>query len=346
VTIEAGVLAGLLASCAPQVAPVTLQAIIDVESQRNPFAIGVNSGATLERQPRNRAEAIATARGLLRRGASFDAGLMQVNSANFARLGLTPENMFDPCTNIRAGAAVLTDNYTRARDAGVARPLAAAISEYNTGSRTRGHSNGYVSRVHAAARIGGAPAAVQPAVSVSFGSRQGSATVSEVANILATAFNARITDTVRPMNASYGADRSYHKIGQAVDFVPRAGLNSITRAQIRAVLAARGIQIVELLGPGDPGHSDHWHVAFASSAGAPAFPPAPSPSVILASSSGAVDAADLGARSQGAVLLQASLVGDGEGVVAESANADPQPPRWDVFAYNSWLQRQNGRSAQ
>ena len=35
-----------------------------------------------------------------------------------ARLGLTPENVFDPCTNLRAGAAVLADNYSRARDAG------------------------------------------------------------------------------------------------------------------------------------------------------------------------------------------------------------------------------------
>src|SRR3546814_15029492 len=52
------------------------------------------------------------------RSASFDAGLMQINSANFARLGLTPETVFDPCTNLRAGAHVLTDNNRRASDAG------------------------------------------------------------------------------------------------------------------------------------------------------------------------------------------------------------------------------------
>src|SRR3546814_8363245 len=81
----------------------------------------------------NAADAIATAKGLMRRGASFDAGLMQINSANFARLGLTPETVFDPCTNLRAGAHVLTDNYRRASDAGRADPLRAALrSEEHT----------------------------------------------------------------------------------------------------------------------------------------------------------------------------------------------------------------------
>src|SRR3546814_17948333 len=108
------------------------------------------------RQPGNAADAIATAKGLMRRGASFDAGLMQINSANFARLGLTPETVFDPCTNLRAGAHVLTDNYRRASDAGRADPLRAALSEYNSGSRTRGLTNGYVGRVYAAAKGTGA----------------------------------------------------------------------------------------------------------------------------------------------------------------------------------------------
>src|SRR3546814_7647533 len=92
----------------------------------------------------------------MRRGASFDAGLMQINSANFARLGLTPETVFDPCTNLRAGAHVLTDNYRRASDAGRADPLRAALSEYNSGSRTRGLTNGYVGRDYAAAKGTGA----------------------------------------------------------------------------------------------------------------------------------------------------------------------------------------------
>src|SRR3546814_20618430 len=76
------------------------------------------------------------------------------------------------------------------------------------------------------------------------------------------AFGGRITDMVRPVDAGYGAKGSYHKTGQAVDFVPRGGVGAISRAQIRALMAANGIRIVELLGPGEPGPSDHWPVAF------------------------------------------------------------------------------------
>jgi hypothetical protein len=79
---------------------------------------------------------------------------------------------------------------------------------------------------------------------------------------LAAAFNARITDTWRALEANYGAANSFHKYGQAVDFVPRAGLHTITREQIRAVMAQHGIRVAELLGPGDRGHADHWHLAF------------------------------------------------------------------------------------
>jgi len=92
---------------------------------------------------------------------------------------------------------------------------------------------------------------------------QGSTTVSGVAALLRQAFNARITDTIRPMDASYGAVHSWHKVGQAVDFVPAAGVLSITREKIRALMAAHGIRLLELLGPGDRGHANHWHVAFA-----------------------------------------------------------------------------------
>jgi putative transposase len=50
--------------------------------------------------------------------------------------------------------------------------------------------------------------------------------------------------------------------GQAVDFVPVAGVNSITRDQIRALMGQSGIRLIELLGLDDRGHAYHWHVAF------------------------------------------------------------------------------------
>lgn len=258
--LDATVLAALLHSCAANVAPATMVAIIQVESEGDPFRIGVNAGGALSRQPGNLADAVATARGLLRKGANFDAGLMQINSANFARLGLTPESVFDPCTNLRAGARVLGDNYGRARDAGHTNPLQAALSEYNTGSRSRGLRNGYVGKVFAAAGGGSvsAPVARPAVVRVTYDTL----TPDRVGGLLVSAFGGRITDTLRPMNALYGARNSYHKYGQAVDFVPRAGLHTITREQIRAVMAQHGIRVAELLGPGDRGHADHWHLAF------------------------------------------------------------------------------------
>ncbi|GMN04467.1 transglycosylase SLT domain-containing protein [Erythrobacter sp. MTPC3] len=329
--IEGAILASLLQACAPNVAPATMNAIIQVESSGDPYRIGVNSGARLSRQPTNRADAIATVRGLQSRGANFDAGLMQINSANMRKYGLTAETVFDPCTNIRVGAAILTDNYARALDAGHPSPLQAAVSEYNTGSRSRGLSNGYVGRVWSAA---GQRRRATPMVATAQTGR--SWTVDAVAGVLSRAFNARITDTWRPMNASYGARNSFHKYGQAVDFVPRAGLGSITRADIRAVAAANGIQIVELLGPGDPDHDDHWHVAFAvsSSPTRPGDYLAPQPWVVAASVPSQGGA--------GAVRLSAAYP-QPETVELAAQDAAPPPPSWDVFGRAQWASNQSGR---
>jgi hypothetical protein len=341
--LSGAVLATLLQSCAPNVAPSTMVAIIQVESEGDPFRIGVNSGASLQRQPANAAEAIATARGLIARGANFDAGLMQINSSNFGRLGLTPENLFDPCTNIRAGARVLADNYQRARDAGHNAPLQAAISEYNTGSRERGFRNGYVGRVYSAAGQPYRPAATPAVAMVSSG---GALTPNRVGQMLLAAFGGRVTDTWRPMNASYGAENSFHKYGQAVDFVPRGGMSAISRAQIRAVMAANGIQLLELLGPGDAGHSDHWHVAFATGVTSPSLSPAPTfeapqPwSVAVASpASGASEPYQAVAQ-----LVDASLNGEAVApqAVMASASPPPPPPAWDVFATAAWQRQHSG----
>src|SRR3546814_12843541 len=85
--LNGAVLAALLQACAPQVAPETMMAVIRVESAGDPFRIGVNKGGALRRQPGNAADAIATAKGLMRRGASFDAGLMQINRSEARREG-------------------------------------------------------------------------------------------------------------------------------------------------------------------------------------------------------------------------------------------------------------------
>lgn len=141
--------AALAQECAPWVAHQTMAAIAKTESAFRPLAIGINGGAKLERQPETKAEAVATARWLIANGYNIDLGLGQVNSANLPKIGLTIENAFDPCHNIAAAATILHSNYQAAKrktgDEQAA--LYAALSAYNTGSFTRGFTNGYVQRV-------------------------------------------------------------------------------------------------------------------------------------------------------------------------------------------------------
>ena len=95
----------LALACAPLVHPATVQALVAVESSFNPHAIG-GVGGVLDRQPRSRAEALATARQLRASGWNFSVGLAQINQSNFERFGLTTDTAFDPCENLRAMQAV------------------------------------------------------------------------------------------------------------------------------------------------------------------------------------------------------------------------------------------------
>jgi type IV secretion system protein VirB1 len=135
--------------CAPGVPTSIVQAIVRTESGFNPLAINVNRGFKLARQPASRREAEIWAKWLIANGYNFDAGLMQINTSNWRKLGLTVENVFDPCENIRGGAKLFSENYNRAAatfgSSGIS--LHAALSAYNTGDFTSGIQNGYVSRV-------------------------------------------------------------------------------------------------------------------------------------------------------------------------------------------------------
>ncbi|WP_137935832.1 lytic transglycosylase domain-containing protein [Chitinivorax sp. B] len=139
----------LLHQCAPNVAPSTMQAIIRTESGFNPLAMNVNGGVRLQRKPKNMTEAAAWASWLIKQGYSVDMGLMQINSRNLARLNLTPAEVFEPCRNLRAGAAILTAQYGKASQThGTGtKALLQAISAYNTGNFQGGFSNGYVAKV-------------------------------------------------------------------------------------------------------------------------------------------------------------------------------------------------------
>ncbi|AIO72797.1 MULTISPECIES: lytic transglycosylase domain-containing protein [Burkholderia] len=158
-----GGFAQLARACAPNVDPDTLAALVRTESGFNPYAIGV-VGGHLTRQPASLDEARATVRALAARGFSYSVGLAQVNERNFAKYGLDEATMFEPCRNLQAGGAILTECF--ARSSGTGRPaqaaLRAALSCYYSGNFTTGFSSGYVSRVVASAQRNAREGGVEP----------------------------------------------------------------------------------------------------------------------------------------------------------------------------------------
>ena len=147
-TLPAAVVMGLAAQCAPNVAPATIAAVVQTESQGFELAINVNGLGRKVGQPTSVAQAVEIGRSYVAQGYSVDLGLGLINSRNMKALGLTWDNVFDPCTNIAAAGAVIAGNYHKV-SAGLhpQRALRIALSMYNTGSQSRGFANGYVGRV-------------------------------------------------------------------------------------------------------------------------------------------------------------------------------------------------------
>lgn len=91
--------------------------------------------------PASEAEAATLATTLQMQGHSVDAGVMQVNDANWPRLGLTAETVFNPRLNVCAGMAVLTEAYAAERR---------VSCRYNTGRPDC--TNGYPELIEGARR--------------------------------------------------------------------------------------------------------------------------------------------------------------------------------------------------
>ena len=121
-----------------------MQHVVNVESSRNPFAIGV-VGAQLVRQPQNLDEAVATVRMLEDKGYNYSLGVAQVNRANFGKFGLDSyEKAFDVCPNLVAGSQILAQCYASAGG-----DWGKAFSCYYSGNFTTGYQDGYVQKVFA-----------------------------------------------------------------------------------------------------------------------------------------------------------------------------------------------------
>lgn len=115
--------------------------VVKVESSGNPYAIGV-VGGRLQRQPKNLAEAVATAKMLEEKGFNFSLGLAQVNRYNLKQYGLhSYEHAFQACPNVKAGSRILRECYNRAKDWGK------SFSCYYSGNFITGYKHGYVQKI-------------------------------------------------------------------------------------------------------------------------------------------------------------------------------------------------------
>jgi len=83
-------------------------------------------------------KAIAYVNDLDRQGKNYSAGLMQINSKNFTSYGVNNETVFDLCSNIKAGAKILTENYIRQGGDDEQINLRKALSRYYSGNDKRG----------------------------------------------------------------------------------------------------------------------------------------------------------------------------------------------------------------
>ena len=117
----------LLQNCAPQVAPVTMAAIVQAESGGNPLVMWDNT-ARRRYVPASRAQAVTILRALMAAGHKVDVGIGQVDTENFRAYGLTPVTAFDACINLRATSRILVTSWRQAQG-----HLTGALQAYNSG---------------------------------------------------------------------------------------------------------------------------------------------------------------------------------------------------------------------
>ncbi|WP_145481717.1 lytic transglycosylase domain-containing protein [Stenotrophomonas rhizophila] len=131
-------------ACPEMAVPMdVMQHVINVESSRNPYAIGVVGGA-LARQPKQLDEALATVRMLEEKGYNFSVGLAQVNRYNLPKYGLDSyEKAFRQCDNLVAGSRILAECYQRSGG-----DWGKSFSCYYSGNFTTGFRHGYVQKIY------------------------------------------------------------------------------------------------------------------------------------------------------------------------------------------------------
>jgi type IV secretion system protein VirB1 len=116
--ISPGLLVRLINACAPKMNPVTQAAVISVESSGDAWALHDDNDDRVYR-PRSFTEAVQLANRLIANNrvhyggsdAGVDVGVAQINSNNFAALGVDAGWMLHPCPNLRVSSTMLADAY-------------------------------------------------------------------------------------------------------------------------------------------------------------------------------------------------------------------------------------------
>ena len=140
----------LVSRCAPEISPVTMRYLINIESGFQPFSLNINRKEQSQSLLfKDALSAMAMANKLIKQGENIDMGLGQINSTTMQRLGLSVADVYDPCTNLTASAEVLKQCYNRALRIYPAGQVALthALSCYNTGNFKGGLVNGYVAKL-------------------------------------------------------------------------------------------------------------------------------------------------------------------------------------------------------
>lgn len=155
-----------MSECAPKVHSATLGAIVKTESNGHVYVLSDDGPRGMPWSQRKHMlrsfrlgsaqEAAELARSLIAQGHLVGMGLTQVSSQHLPKLGVSIEQLFDPCTNLQLGGQILSLLYEQAlrKFKGEQTALRAAISAFNTGNFHDGLRNGYVAKVVANARAG------------------------------------------------------------------------------------------------------------------------------------------------------------------------------------------------
>ena len=101
--------------CEVYAPPEQMSAIVRTESSANLYAIGIVKHL-MNRQPQSLTEALQVVQQLRMEQHNYSVGLAQVNQSNFATYGLHDGNMFDKCSNLRAGSKILSTCYNQYKD--------------------------------------------------------------------------------------------------------------------------------------------------------------------------------------------------------------------------------------